>query len=705
MFRGLLFFGATLLGAIAGLIDPAEALAATFTVNSGADESDFAPGNGVCRTTQIGLGPGNCTLRAAIQEANARPGPDTIFLTGGIFSMFANPDKPLDPGPEPITDDLVIQNLLPRFNSIVDLGNPTGIAGFNEWQVAAGKTVRFVGFTARRGRGMLVNPGATLFLTSMQVEQHFGEVRNFGTLNVSNSAFVNGNDLSVRNERGGVLNLDTSRFEGNQSTGGGGTGGIIAEATSTSIITNSLFANNVATGQVSAGAMVSRGALIMANTTISGNSGLDAGGLKIVGGAYQLLNVTIANNTGPGVFVVVGAGAAGNFQNTLFANNTPNCVGAVQFNPDITKQQNLSTDATCPFPPGTNLVVGNPFIEPLGDNGGPTRTHALRPGSPAIDAAFCVGFAPVTLDQRGSARPIDGNSDGVALCDIGAFERAGGTGFGGVGVGTLSPRDATAGTNQPFTQVLNWDVPGPESWNALSTVDYRLRADGKIIFWVRWYQTTNLFQLLGADGNPQTEPILGGAPVQIGNEAVLLDISGLEGRGTGATGLRAILTLRLIFADSLQGKLLTVEVAGSNDFGASDVFRAAGTIKIDDGQVYTGNNDGKGDKVDKDEKEKETEDEKRQRQVTNRGNRDEYHLQGTVKSWGPGPWEDTLLVDVLTIPAGSPPVTVLIFCKGGKCPEVHENWEISVDGLQHGQKDGDNWFWADEGWEIGPPRR
>src|SRR5262249_44793862 len=57
----------------------------------------------------------------------------------------------------------------------------------------------------------------------------------------------------------------------------------------------------------------------------------------------------------------------------------------------------------------------------LANNGGPTNTHALVSGSPAIDAVT-TGCPPPNTDQRGFGRPVDGNGDLVARCDIGAVE-------------------------------------------------------------------------------------------------------------------------------------------------------------------------------------------------------------------------------------------------------------------------------------------
>jgi hypothetical protein len=81
---------------------------------------------------------------------------------------------------------------------------------------------------------------------------------------------------------------------------------------------------------------------------------------------------------------------------------------------------NLSSDGSCGLAGPGDLNNTNPNLGPLADNGGPTRTHILPAGSPAVDAGSNVG-CPGT-DQRGFLRPVDANADGSAICDIGAYE-------------------------------------------------------------------------------------------------------------------------------------------------------------------------------------------------------------------------------------------------------------------------------------------
>jgi hypothetical protein len=81
---------------------------------------------------------------------------------------------------------------------------------------------------------------------------------------------------------------------------------------------------------------------------------------------------------------------------------------------------NLADDDSCGFTEPTDLLVDDAMLGPLADNGGPTETHALLSGSPAIDAGS-PNCPPPDTDQRGVVRPQG------AACDIGAFESMIGT--------------------------------------------------------------------------------------------------------------------------------------------------------------------------------------------------------------------------------------------------------------------------------------
>ena len=77
---------------------------------------------------------------------------------------------------------------------------------------------------------------------------------------------------------------------------------------------------------------------------------------------------------------------------------------------------------------GTGISPLDPLLAPLADNGGPTLTHRPMLGSPAIDA----GVGSLAVDQRGVARPVDGDGDGNAVVDAGAVELFFASAFGNV---------------------------------------------------------------------------------------------------------------------------------------------------------------------------------------------------------------------------------------------------------------------------------
>ena len=212
---------------------------------------------------------------------------------------------------------------------------------------------------------------------------------------------------------------------------------------STVTLTNSTVSgNNAGDG---GGGIRNSGTLTLTNSTVSGNNaGEDGGGIYDFLGTANSFNSTITGNrsdadlngTGIGGGVHNAAGATFTFQNTILAGNsetlrvgnffvatTGECDGTI-----ISSGNNLMEN----YDTSRCTVTGNPLLAdpklgPLQNNGGPTQTHVLLAGSPAIDGGNPSGCrdslgALLTTDQRGFPRPADGNNNSVAACDIGAYE-------------------------------------------------------------------------------------------------------------------------------------------------------------------------------------------------------------------------------------------------------------------------------------------
>jgi hypothetical protein len=301
-----------------------------------------------------------------------------------------------------------------------------------------------------RGGGGIYNQGtltvSNTTLSGNSAAYSGGGIYNTGTLTVSNSTLAGNSASAVDGPSaagGGICNLGTltvsnSTLAGNFASYWGG--GIYNVGTLT--VSNSTLAGNSAVGTFSygGGGICNLGTLTVSNTTLSGNSasgiyGRGGGGIYNVGTfPVTLTNVTLTANRANTGFSSHGGGLSVNsgspvLQNTLIAGNFNGATGTTRDDVygavDASGDYNLIGDGT-----GTtglsDGVNGNhvgsasspidPLLGPLQDNGGPTLTHALRSGSPAIDAGN--NLYATDWDQRGEGFPRIVNG----IIDIGAFE-------------------------------------------------------------------------------------------------------------------------------------------------------------------------------------------------------------------------------------------------------------------------------------------
>jgi len=219
-------------------------------------------------------------------------------------------------------------------------------------------------------------------------------------------------------------------LNGNGATYGGGifNGRDDGRNDGTMTVTNSTISGNSATNFGGAGGGIDNfGTLTVTNSTISGNSATNSGRGGGIHNSYNatLTSVTLSGNNaslGGGILQDTSSPKTLTLRNTIIAKGSlgENCyvLGSA---PIASSGYNLSSDGSCTtyLNQTSDLNITNPNLGPLANNGGSTLTHALLPGSPAIDQIpvgtnGCGTF--ITTDQRGTPRPIG------LRCDIGAYE-------------------------------------------------------------------------------------------------------------------------------------------------------------------------------------------------------------------------------------------------------------------------------------------
>jgi CSLREA domain-containing protein len=373
----------------AGLALPASAGAATITPNTFDDDNTSN---------------GNCTLREAVISANtdaaidacaAGTGADEIPLQSGTYELsvpVAGEDAAAT-GDLDITDPDGLTITGGAAGSIVDANGIDRI--FNTLAAATATfdrlTITGGSVSGDMGGAIDVAGGSTASIIDSTL--------------TGNTATGEGGAIEVHNP-GTVLNLIGSTVAGNASTGAiAGDGGGLEYDTSTSIVN-------------------------VMNTTFSGNTAAGEGGaIEMEGGTGTFVNVTITNNSAPsaGGIVMTDDDGSVNLKGTILAGNTattaPDCTTATP-TPITSQGHNLiGTTSGCTFAgQGTDLLGQDPLLGPLADNGGPTETHALLAGSPAIDAG--PPDAPPT-DQRGAPRNPDIGAYELVLCGAVVVNRIG----------------------------------------------------------------------------------------------------------------------------------------------------------------------------------------------------------------------------------------------------------------------------------------
>ncbi|MGZ4716729.1 MAG: choice-of-anchor Q domain-containing protein [Acidimicrobiales bacterium] len=365
----------------------------SLTVNSTADGSDAVPGDGVCATAA----PARCTIRAAVQEANASTGPDTIDLASGATYALTRSGAGEDgsaTGDLDVSSSLVIHGNGSTLNgggfdsaiqtfggsTAIDHLSLTGVAGTDGSAGIDSRSddLNFSDGTITSGRDGFVDRGTgsvKIYRSTVFAATRSGWNIAGSSVSVTDSTLTGttSSDLSVgfENDSNGPVALLRSTISGRR-IGIVAAGGRISVTTST--IANSTFASIDAR----------RSTVTVVDSTLSENQY----GIFRDQGTVSLTNSIISSSIGGTCFGTIG--------------------------PIVSGGWNLASNANCGLT-GTGDVQGvATLLGALANNGGYTLTSLPSATSPALGTGKpgCSG-----KDQRGTVRPSGG------ACDKGAVER------------------------------------------------------------------------------------------------------------------------------------------------------------------------------------------------------------------------------------------------------------------------------------------
>jgi CSLREA domain-containing protein len=483
----------------------------TFYVNSVIDAVNASPGDGLCETVP---GNGICTLRAAVQEANALAGRHAIIVPGGVYSLTlaGSSEDAAASGDLDLTGSMTIIGAGPE-HTFID-GNQ-----LDRVFHLLGADVEIIGVTIRNGRtnfngsGIYVNMESQLTLRNSRVQNNFtiwyggSGIDNAGILYIEDSAITD----NMGYDAGGILNRGQTWIYN-------------------SAITNNAGVPGIGGGLYNKADALTGGYLTVVNSTISHNRSGSGGGIAN-SGVVTISHSTLVTNTvfyevGGAIFNI-GSGVV-NLGSSILANNDETTCNQ----PVNSLGYNIDSGASCLVggAPGDQSEV-DALIMPLQNNGGPTLTHALQVGSPAIDAG--VNANCPDNDQRGATRPVDGNGDGEEICDIGSYE------FGAVmPIPGLSIRDVTTVLQSATARTATFAVTLTAPASVTVTVNYET-ADHTALAGVNYLATSGTLQFApGVQmqiiqvtilGNATDEPLLFFVNL---NEPVNATITHAQGVGT-----------------------------------------------------------------------------------------------------------------------------------------------------------------------------